>query len=99
MRFLERWLSYIFKMRMELKKFGQILSSRPAGREAWLATKAYFDFPKNKEEKIEIDFDGVSVLSPSWADEFITPLKKKYPGQVVLLSNNNPTIKATLEII
>jgi len=86
-------------MKIELKKFGNILSSRPAGKEAWLSAQAYFNLPENKEEKIEIDFTGVSVFSPSWADEFITPLREKYSHQVVLLPSDNPTVKATLEII
>ncbi|OGY44096.1 MAG: hypothetical protein A2729_00940 [Candidatus Buchananbacteria bacterium RIFCSPHIGHO2_01_FULL_39_14] len=86
-------------MKLELKKFGKILNSRPAGREAWLAAKAYLLPLKNNKEKIEVDFSGVLVLSPSWADEFLTPLKKNYSQQVVFLAADNPTVKATLEII
>lgn len=85
-------------MRLELKKFGNNLSSRPAGKEAYLSAKAY-SLPQNKEEMIEIDFNGVEVLTPSWADEFITPLLSERPGRVVLLSTNNASVKATLEII
>ncbi|MBF8280486.1 MAG: hypothetical protein HW383_259 [Candidatus Magasanikbacteria bacterium] len=85
-------------MRLELKKFGLVLTSRPAGKEAYLAAKAY-SLPKDEQEKIEIDFDGVQVLTPSWADEFLTPLFKDYPGRVVLLPTHNATVKATLEII
>ncbi|MDP2934088.1 MAG: DUF4325 domain-containing protein, partial [bacterium] len=85
-------------MKIKLKKFGQVLSSRPAGREAWLTAQAYI-LPKTKTAKIEIDFDGVLVLSPSWADEFITPLRKKYGKIISFLPNKNSTVKATLEII
>lgn len=85
-------------MRIELKKFGAILTSRPAGKEAYLAAKAY-SLPKDGTEKIEIDFGGVDVLTPSWADEFITPLIKEYPGEVVLLPTYNASVKAALEII
>jgi len=85
-------------MRIELKKFGAILTSRPAGKEAWLATKAYI-LPTEKTEKIEIDFTDVAVLSPSWADEFLTPLKELFGDNVILLPTDNPTTKATLEII
>ena len=85
-------------MRLELKKFGNILSSRPTGRDAWLSAKAY-TLPKDAHETIEVDFSGVEVLTPSWADEFITPLKKEFGDKVILLPSDNPTVKATLEII
>lgn len=84
-------------MRLELKKFGVNLTSRPAGKEAYLAAKAY-SLPA-EGEKIEIDFTGVEVLTPSWADEFITPLMRERPGQVVLLPTSNASVKAALEII
>ena len=86
-------------MRLKLQKFGAILTSRPAGREAWLSTRAYFLDEKKAGEKIEVDFSGVDVLSPSWADEFISPLISAYPGKVVLLPAGNPTVKASLEFI
>jgi len=85
-------------MRLELQKFGTVLTSRPAGKEAYLAAKAY-SLPKNSSEKIEIDFSGVLVLTPSWADEFISALRTDYPNQVVLLPTNNASVKAALEII
>lgn len=85
-------------MHIELKKFGAILTSRPAGKEAYLAAKAY-SLPKNTEEKIDIDFSGVLVLAPSWADEFFTPMFAEYPEKVTLLPTNNASVKATLEII
>lgn len=86
-------------MKIELKKFGNILSSRPAGRDAWLSAQAYLLSGVKMNEKIEVDFTGVAVLSPSWADEFLTPLKKTYPNQVVFLTSNNSSVKASLEMI
>lgn len=85
-------------MRLELKKFGINLTSRPAGKEAYLAAKAY-SLPRDNQETIEVDFSGVEVFTPSWADEFITPLMKDYPGRVILLPTNNASVKAVLEII
>lgn len=85
-------------MRIELKKFGTVLTSRPAGKEAYLAAKAYA-LPRNNKEKIEIDFAGVQVLTPSWADEFLTPLAAEYPGRVSLLPTENASVRAALEII
>jgi hypothetical protein len=85
-------------MRIELKKFGTILTSRPAGKEAYLAAKAY-SLPKDGNKKIEIDFSGVMVLTPSWADEFFTPLFEQYGARVILLPSDNSSVKATLEIL
>lgn len=85
-------------MRIELQKFGVNLTSRPAGKEAYLAAKAY-TFPKEQNEEIEIDFTGVQVLTPSWADEFISPLMSERPGKVILLPTTNASVKAALEII
>ncbi len=81
---------------VKLKQFGVMLLSRPAGREAWLAAQAY-SLPKNND-KIVVDFDGVLVLSPSWADEFLTKLKEKYT-KVEYQNTNNASVKASLEII
>lgn len=83
-------------MTIQLKKFGEMLISRPAGREAWLAARAYL-LPK-KGEDIVVDFAGVLVLSPSWADEFLTPLKNKYP-RVSYINTKNASVKATMEVI
>ncbi|MBI4276316.1 STAS-like domain-containing protein [Candidatus Uhrbacteria bacterium] len=85
-------------MKIELKKFGTMLLSRPAGREAWLAAQAYL-LPKDVRENVEVDFSDVAVLSPSWADEFITKLSTQYPARVTLLPSNNPSVKATLRTI
>lgn len=83
-------------MTIQLKKFGEMLISRPAGREAWLAARAY-TLPKT-DEPIVVDFDGVLVLSPSWADEFLTKLKQHY-GRVKYINTANATVKTTLSVI
>lgn len=85
-------------MKIELKKFGNVLTSRPSGREAYLAARAYL-LPKNDDENIEINFSGVDVLSPSWADEFLIPIQEKYGDKVILQNTQNPSVRATLEIL
>jgi len=85
-------------MRIELRKFGNNLNSRPAGKEAYLSACAYL-LPKDKNEKVEIDFTGVEVLTPSWADEFITPIKKEFGENLILLPSENVTVKSTLEFL
>lgn len=84
-------------MIIELKKFGDILTSREAGREALLAFSPTLK-SIGANEKIIIDFQGVSVLTPSWADEFIRPILflKKYSKKVSLVHDANPSVKAAL---
>jgi hypothetical protein len=85
-------------MIISVKKFGTTLVSRSAGKEALLAFQPILA-ALQKNEKIEVDFDGVIALGPSWADEFITPLLGKYKNHVTLLNTKNPSVKATLEIL
>lgn len=84
-------------MKIYLKKFGTVLISRPAGKEAYLAIQPTIkDY--GPDEKIEIDFEGVSVLTPSWADEFVTPLTNNHKN-VGLFNTENPSVGATLETL
>lgn len=85
-------------MRIELKKFGDILISRPAGREAFLAMQAYSLKDVSPKETIEIDFSGVKVLTPSWADEVITGLNKRFKN-IKTLNTNNVSVKMSLRAI
>ncbi|MEI7690500.1 MAG: DUF4325 domain-containing protein [bacterium] len=83
-------------MRIELKKFGEVLTSRPAGKEAIAAIRPSLDLNANK---IEIDFAGVLSLSPSWADEFFRVLEEIYGDKVIYLPSDNPSVRATLKIL
>ena len=85
-------------MLIELKKFGEVLTSRPAGREAYLAMQAYTLKGLNKDELIEIDFSGVKVLAPSWADEVITKIAENFKN-VKLSHTENSSVRATLETL
>ena len=85
-------------MRIELVKIDKVLTSRQTGREAYAALQPDL-IDLDKKETIEIDFAGISTLTPSWADEFITPLKAKYGDRVILLESNNSSVTATLDIL
>lgn len=84
-------------MKIELKKFGEVLVSRPAGREAYLAMSAYVTKDLAKGEVITIDFEGIKVLTPSWADEVITKLGEEH--ELKAENANNPTVQATLKTL
>ena len=85
-------------MIIELKKFGTTLISRQTGKEASLASQSFF-VGVSENEPIEVDFDGVLTFSPSWGDEFLTPLLNKYGDRLVLKNTSNPSVKATIDIL
>ena len=85
-------------MIIKLKKFGVILISRHTGKEAFLAFQPALKEVKNNET-IEVDFEGVLTFSPSWGDEFLTPLLNKYGEKLTLKNTDNPSVQATLEIL
>lgn len=85
-------------MKIELKKFGATLISRQNGREAFAAFQSQLSI-LGDNEKLEIDFEGVITFSPSWGDEFLTPLIKQYGPRVTLINTSNLSVRATLELL
>ncbi len=85
-------------MKIELKKFGTLLVSRQNGREAFAALQPQVA-ALGEDEKLELDFGGVVTFSPSWGDEFLSPLVKKYKTRLVLEHTKNLSVKATLELL
>lgn len=85
-------------MIIELKKFGTTLISRQAGRESFAAIQPLLREAKT-DENIEADFAGVLTFSPSWGDEFLTPLLKMRGKRLILKNTDNPSVQATLEIL
>lgn len=85
-------------MKIELKKYGEILISRQAGREAALVVRAY-QKPLNGIEPIEIDFAGVKVMTPSWLDEFLQGIKGEFKNKVVLLPSTNSSVIESIKVL
>lgn len=85
-------------MKLELKKFGTILISRQAGKEAFAAFQ-----PALKEiaagDNLEIEFEGVVTFSPSWGDEFLMPLLNQLDERLILSPTDNPSVKATIKLL
>ncbi len=88
----------ILEMKIELKKFGDLLVSRPAGREAFLTIKSYFK-PSSPSENIELDFTGVKVMTPSWLGEVLDGLKEEFGERVRCLPSENPTVVESLKAL
>jgi len=85
-------------MKIKIKKFGTLLTSRQSGKEALAAFESSLKDVRDDEEVI-IDFDGVITFSPSWGDEFLTSLAKRYGNRLKLMSTDNPSVIASVEII
>jgi hypothetical protein len=86
-------------MVIKVSNFGDILMSRPAGREAFLMAKAYVFKEIKADETIILDFDGIKVLAPSWADEFVSRTKSEYANVVQYINTENPSVQASLKTI
>lgn len=86
-------------MTLSIDKFGQVLMSRPAGKEAFLMAKAYILDSLKPSEVLSLDFANVKVLAPSWADEFITGLKTNYKNKIEYLNTDNESVSASLKTV
>jgi len=85
-------------MRIELKKFGTTLISRPTGNEA---IKVFLPTLKNmrSDEELVVDFSGVLTFSPSWGDEFLSPLLDQFGDRLILLASDNLSVQTTLNLL
>ena len=86
-------------MRLEMHKFGDVLMSRPAGKEAFALARAYIFPDLESSEQIELDFAQVKVLAPSWADEFIAGIKSTFPNEIGYLNTDNESVAASLKFV
>ena len=86
-------------MNVLIKNFGEVLTSRPAGKEAILMAESYVFNKLNSTEDIVLDFENVRVLSPSWFDEFFKGLKKSHSNNISFLNTENSSVKATLKTV
>ncbi len=85
-------------MTLKLEKFGTTLITRELGSEAFKAFQSTLrELPP--EENLEIDFSGVLTLSPSWADEFLSPLFIQLGDRLVLLQSDNLSVQATIKVL
>lgn len=81
-----------------LEKFGKTLTSRQLGSEAFKAFQSALRDIR-ADESLEIDFTNTLTLSPSWADEFLTPLLNQFGDRLVLLPSDNLSVQATIKLL
>ena len=82
-------------MTINMTKFGTVLTSRQAGKEAYAAFLPTLT-SLNANEDVVVDFEGLSTFSPSWGDEFLTPLQKKFGDRLALKNISNPSVALTI---
>lgn len=84
-------------MIIPLRKSGEPLISRPAGREAALVMRS--SFVPAQGELLELDFTGVKVVAPSWLDEVLTSLREAYGDRVRCRSTDNASVIESLATV
>ncbi len=85
-------------MKISIEKYGKILISRPAGKEAAAMILISLSAIKN-DERIDLDFGGVNVVAPSWLDEVLTALKNKFGERVNCLESKNSSLNESLKTL
>lgn len=86
-------------MNIAMYSFGDVLLSRPAGKEAFLGAKAYLFNDISQNESIILDFSGIKVLTPSWVDEFISGINSSYKNRIEYANTANPSVESSLRTV
>ena len=86
-------------MNVQISKFGDVLMSRPAGKDAFLLAESHLFNSLNSDEEIILDFADVKVLTPSWADEFISGIKSAHKNLLSFINTSNPSVEASLKTV
>jgi len=85
-------------MTIFLKKFGTTLNGRQFGRESFAAFEPSLKIIK-EGKKVVVDFEGVITFTPSWGDEFLTPLQKRFGRRLTLKNTNNLSVQAVIKLL
>ena len=86
-------------MNIQIINFGDVLISRPAGKDAFLLLESYLLNTLKSDEEITLDFLDVKVLTPGWADEFISGIKRNHNNKLSFINTDNPSVKASLKTV
>lgn len=78
-------------------KFGNLLNGRPAAREVFLRLKQIIN---GSREDIVLDFAGVEILTPSFADELLHLLRDNYGNKKIKTENvETAVVRETLKAV
>jgi hypothetical protein len=98
-------------MTLYLRKFGEILNGRPLAREAVLRAKQIINgadggFSLDGSNSVSndvliLDWSGVRVVMPGFADEFISGLQALYPEKQIEMQGvkSNSVLNDVLKIV
>lgn len=81
-----------------MSKFNTVLNGRPAAREAALRIQQIVNGSADKEGVV-LDFSGVEVLTPSYADELMRTLNEKYGSEKVIITNTSKAVAETFQAV
>lgn len=85
-------------MTISLSKFDKVLNGRPQAREAFLRMQQILHgLPPG--EIVTLDFEGVEVLTPSYAGELLSTLRSEYGSNRVVVINTAPAVQETLKAL
>ena len=85
-------------MTIQMLKFNTVLNGRPAAREAALRIQQIVNGSTEREDMV-LDFAGVEVLTPSYADELLRTLKEKYGSEKVKIVNASNAVEETFQAV
>ncbi len=85
-------------MIVQMSKFNTVLNARPNAKEAALRIQQIVNGSAEKEGVV-LDFAGVEVLTPSYADELLNALEAKYGTDKVKISGAVQAVSETLRAV
>ncbi len=85
-------------MTIQMLKFNTVLNGRPSAKEAASRIQQIVNGSAEREDVV-LDFSGVEVLTPSYADELLRALKEKYGSDKVKTINTSNAIAETLKAV
>jgi hypothetical protein len=85
-------------MTITMTKFGTVLNGRPSAREAVLRLHQIINGSADREDVV-LDFGGVEVLTPSYADELLRGLSEKYTRSKIKIENGSSAVLEVIETV
>jgi len=79
-------------------KFNTVLNGRPSAKEAASRIQQIINGSAERENVV-LDFTGVEVLTPSYADELLRTLREKYGIDKIEIINTSKAVVETLKAV
>jgi hypothetical protein len=85
-------------MTIQMSKFNIVLNGRPSAKEAILRIQQIVNGSAERENVV-LDFAGVEVLIPSYADELLRALEAGYGREKVEIMNTSQAVAETIQAV